>query len=274
MDLGQFHPIVVQFAVVLVFVGVLFRLISLLKRPAFAGPVATTLILAGAIAVLLAVKSGHDAHGPVERVPGSAGAVKAHEDAGEVARNFVIILGLIELAGLALRNTKFARHTTIASSVIGAGALIFVFVAANRGGNLVYSYAGGVGIRSGQPADVGNLLLAGLYHQAQQDREAGRRAEAAALADLALRRFPGSVPVRLFQAESVLLDRQDPAAALAALGTISVPTNDNRSRIRHGMLTVDSLEAAGRPGEAKNALEKLAAEFPDNARIKQRLSGR
>jgi uncharacterized membrane protein len=271
LNLGALHPIVVHFAIAFVCLGVVLRLLSLLGRPAFLGPAASTLLLAGSAAVFLAVKSGHDAHGPVERVPGAYEAVKAHEDAGNVARNFIAMLALLEIAALALRQSRFVRHAHVAASVIGVGAVVFVLVAANRGGNLVYSYAGGVGIRSGAPEDVGNLLVAGLYHQAQQDRQAGRRPEAAALADLALRRFPGSIPVRLFQAESVLLDRQDPNAALAALGTITVPAADQRSRIRHGTLTAVALEAAGRPGDAKAALEKLAAEFPGNARLKARL---
>ena len=52
---------------------------------------------------------------------------------------------------------------------------------------LVYAYAGGVGIRSGDPADVERLLLAGLYNEAQAERKAGRLNESAA-ADGARRR--------------------------------------------------------------------------------------
>ncbi len=274
MNIGQLHPIIVDFAIVLVLVGVLFRLLSLFQRPAFAGPAASTLILAGALAALLAVKSGKDAHGPVEQVPGSAEAVHDHEEAGEVARNFILALAAIEIAGLVLRKSRFERHAVIASSVIGVGSVVFLFIAAGRGGDLVYRRAGGVGIRSGKPEDVGHLLLAGLYHQAQADRKAGRRSEAAALADMALRRFPESVPVRLFQAESLMLDRQDPAAALAALGTITVPKGDARSRLHHGFLRADALEASGQPGPANEALQALLAEFPKDERIKQRLEGR
>lgn len=273
MNLGQVHPIIVHFAIAFVVAGVVLRLVSLLKKPAFAGPAATTFIFAGAVCVFLAVKSGQDAHGPVERVPGSADAVHEHEEAGEVTRNFIVVLALIEIAGLFLRNSRFERHAPIASSVLGVGTLVFLLITVNRGGDLVYSYAGGVGIRTGKPEDVGNLLLAGLYHQVQLDRAAGRRSEAAALADTALRRFSQSIPVRLFQAESLLLDRQDPAATLAALGTIVVPKIDQRSRVRYGLLKADAFLASGRPGEAKAALQALAAEFPDNARIKDRLTG-
>lgn len=273
MNIGFAHPIVVHFAIALTLVGIIFRWLSLLKRPAFVGPAATVLILAGALAVLAAVKSGKDAHGPVERVPGSADAVHEHEEAAEVARNFVLAVAVLEIAALAAKLSKYHRHVLIASSILGVGAVVFVLIAGNRGGELVYAYAGGVGIRSGAPADVQRLLLAGLYHQAQADRLAGKPQDAAALADMALHRFSGDIAVRLFQAESILVDRKDPQAALAALGTISVPKEDRRSRLRHGWLTADALHASGQQDAVRATLQSMLSEFPDNERIKKRLAG-
>ena len=57
-NIGSYHPIIVHFAIALLVVGVIFRWISLTGRVAFAGPAAATLILAGTVVALLAVRSG------------------------------------------------------------------------------------------------------------------------------------------------------------------------------------------------------------------------
>ena len=43
--MGAFHPQVVHFAIALLIVGVLFRVVSLLGRPAWIGPAAAALLL-------------------------------------------------------------------------------------------------------------------------------------------------------------------------------------------------------------------------------------
>ena len=78
----------------------------------------------------------------------------------------------------------------------------------------------------------------------------------------------------MMAAESALLDRKDAAAALAILGRLSVPADDRRLRIRHGTLTADALEAAGRNDEARAVLEHLLEAYPDNARLRKRLESR
>ena len=55
--MGAFHPQVVHFAVALLVVGVGFRLVSLLGRPAWIGPAAAALLLGGTLATFAAVKS-------------------------------------------------------------------------------------------------------------------------------------------------------------------------------------------------------------------------
>src|SRR5258708_20208967 len=99
-NIGAYHPIIVHFAITLLVVGVIFRWISLTGRAAFTGPAAATLILAGTVAALLAVHSGTDAHGPVERIPGVRQAVMAHEAAGEWARNVFLLVAVLEIAPL------------------------------------------------------------------------------------------------------------------------------------------------------------------------------
>ena len=74
-NLGAFHPQIVHFVIGLLLVGVAMRIVSLTGRLKFTSPMATTLLLIGTVAAWAAVKSGTDAHGPVERIPGARAAV-------------------------------------------------------------------------------------------------------------------------------------------------------------------------------------------------------
>jgi len=268
---GPYHPHTVHFVIALAIIGVALRLISLTGRVAFAGPAAATLLLICAGASVVAVQAGLDAHGPAERVPGARDAVVEHEEWGIRTRNMLLIVAALELIALGLIRLGKARYAHMASAVVGLGALFCLYEAAEHGGELVYGYAGGVGLQRKDPADVGRLLLAGIYHQAQLDRQAGRTVEAAALIDLAAQRFAGDVEVQLLRAESQLLDRKDPAAAVATLAAITVPADNRRLRIRHTFLLADALAASGQKDAARAALQPLASEVPDDPRVKRKL---
>jgi uncharacterized membrane protein len=268
---ASLHPQIVHFVIALLVVGVLFRVISLLRRPAFVGPAALVLLGLGTIAAVLAVRSGDAAHGPVERIPGVRTAVVEHEEWGERTRNvFLVVIGLETLGLLMLRSPK-SRYVYMASAAVGLAGLFSLYQAAEHGGRIVYSYAGGVGIRSGDPADVERLLLAGLYQQAQVDRRAGRAAEANDLLMQAARRYPNDIEVQLVAADSQLTDRKDPQAALAALRAISPPAENRILRVRHGLLTANALALAGQRDGALAVLQGLQTEYPDDARITQRI---
>jgi uncharacterized membrane protein len=268
--MAALHPQIVHFTIVLAIIGVAFRLISLVGRPAFAGPAATTLLLLAAASSVLSVRSGTAAHGPVERVPGSRAAVVEHEVWGERAQTALLVLGAIELLGLALRRSSKARVVHATAAVVGLVAVFCVYEAAEHGGELVYSYAGGVGLRTGDPKDVERLLLAGYYHQAQADRKAGRTAEAAEIMAAAARRFPTDPEVRLLMAESVLLDKRDAQGALDALAATEVPAGDMRLRVRRALLQADAFEAMGKIDEALAVLQPIVAQAP-NPRVQQRI---
>ena len=109
MTLASLHPIVVHFTIVLVIMGVAFKLVSLFGRPAFAGPAATTLLLLGAVSAFVSAQSGTAAHGPVERAPGARPPVMEHEEWGERTNQIMLGVGVIELAGLALRRWASAQ---------------------------------------------------------------------------------------------------------------------------------------------------------------------
>ena len=269
--MASLHPQIVHFAIALLFVGVLFRVVSLLRRPAFVGPAALVLLGLGTIAAVLSVRSGDAAHGPVERIPGARTAVVEHEEWGERTRNiFLLVMGLEALGLLMLRSPR-SRYVFMASAGVGLIGLFFLYEASEHGGRIVYSYAGGPGIRSGDPADVERLLLAGLYHQSQVDRRAGRAAEANALLMQASRRYPNDMEVQLVAAESQLIDRQDPQSALSALRAISPPAENRSLRVRHGLLTANALALAGQREGALAVLQGLQTAYPDDARIRQRM---
>jgi uncharacterized membrane protein len=273
-SLASWHPQVVHFAVALLLVGVLFRWLSLSGRAAFTGPAAALLLLAGTAAAVIAVQSGTDAHGPVERVPGARQAVIEHEEWGERARNIFLVVAALEIAALALarRSARVTKGLTVASALVGLAGGVSIYEAAEHGGELVYSYAGGVGIRSGDTTDVSRLLLAGLYHSAQQARARHDSASAAELFAEIARRFPDDTTARFLAIESLVHDRNDGKAALAALARLSLPPGDQRLRLRYDFLKADAFLAAGQPDSARATLDRLARDFPVNARIKDRLA--
>jgi len=177
----------------------------------------------------------------------------------------------LELVALALGTGGAARTVRAVSALAGLAGVAVLYEAAEHGGDLVYAYAGGVGIRSGNPEDVSRLLTAGLYNEAQVQRKAGKGEDANRLIQMLAERNPTDVTTRLMWAESLLLDRKDPAATLATLDSVTVRPDDARLRPRHDMLAADALRQAGRTDSARVVLQALATQFPANPRIKAKL---
>lgn len=272
-DIGFYHPQIVHFVVALLVVGVLFRWISLTGKLAFTRPAAATLLLMGTVAAVLAVQSGTDAHDLVERVPGVRAAVVDHEDAGKWARNVFLVVAALEIVGLALvKRPQWRRWAEVASAVVGLAGGGAIYKAAYKGGELVYAYAGGPGIRSGKPEDVSRLLTAGLFQEAMQARKEHRAAEAESLITELARRNPADPEFELAHAQSLMQDRKDPKAALALLDRIVVPDTAARMKSRIGSVKADAFVAAGMTDSARALLTKLVAQFPTNTRFKDRLA--
>ncbi|MGE3176333.1 MAG: DUF2231 domain-containing protein [Vicinamibacterales bacterium] len=269
--MGELHPQVVHFTIALSIVGVLFRLVSLIGRPAFVSPAATTLIVLAAVAGVVSTQSGDAAHDVVEAAPGVREAMHEHEEWGERARNALLLLAAVDLAALALARSTKGRAAKIAASVVGLVALFCVFEAGEHGGALVYGYAGGVGTRTGDPKDVERLLLAGLYRQAMQDRQTGNAQGAAALLELAATRFPGDPETRLLAAESRLVDTGNPQAALDALAAIDIAPDAEALRVRRAMLQADAFLATGQRDAALAVLQPIAEAFPGQPQVQQRI---
>ena len=146
--------------------------------------------------------------------PARVPPVQEHEEWGERTQTCLLVLGVIELA---------AWRCAIAEGEAGArrrrgrrrwSASCCVYETGEHGGELVYSYAGGVGMRTGDEKDVERLLLAGYYHQAMADRKAGR-SDSAAQSDLGRGESLSSddPEVQMLAAESLLLDQKNPQGA-------------------------------------------------------------
>lgn len=272
-SIAELHPIVVHFVIALFFVGLAFRLASLTGRFAWLRPAGAALIIVAALASLLAVESGEQAHGPAERIPGARDMVEEHEEYGEEARNLLLIVAGIELLGLALtRREQWQRWVHVGSAVAGLYAGYLVYEAGEHGGELVYSYAGGVGTRTGDTTDVRRLLVAGLYHQAQQDRAAGNAAGAARLTEELLQRVPGDQSVQLLAIESMLKDRADARGALAALTTLSVPDENDRLVLRRALLIAEAYRVLDMRDSAFVLLDGLRARFGESRALEEALA--
>jgi uncharacterized membrane protein len=273
-DIPAWHPQIVHFVIALGFVGIGLRVASLFLWKSWTRPAGAVLLILAAAASVAAVESGDDAHGPVERIPGTRDLVVHHEELGEKARNLFLAIAGLELIALVLTTRpKALLGVHAVSAVLGLYAGLVLYEAAEHGGEIVYNYGGGPGLRSGDTADVRRLLVAGLYNQARLDREAGRSEEAARLTDELARRVPGDRTVQLLAIESRIRDRREPMAALAELMAMSIPADTMRLVIRHGLLVAEALAAAGLEDSARAELQRLSQRYPESQAVKQALAG-
>ena len=275
-DIGPWHPILVHFVVAFGFAGISLRLASLAGRPAWIRPAATALLLTTALVSVAATQSGREAHGPAERIPGVEDAVHEHEELGEKTRNLFLAVAGLELLALALRQKpRVQRGLHLASGLAGIATAVVLYEAADHGGRLVYSFAGGVGTRTGDAADTRRLLIAGLYHEARAARDAGRLEEASRLTDELARQLPGDPDVALLVIGSTLHDRHQPDSALAALKSLP-PSTSPWGDISRGLLASDAWIALGHSDSARAVLADLAQRFPQSRSVREataKLSG-
>lgn len=264
-DIAVFHPQIVHFVVALLVVGVGLRVVSLSGKLKWTNPAATTLLLIGTVAAVLAVKSGDDAHGPAERVPGARDIVIEHEDWGKRARNIFLGVAALELIALVGAGKKWQRGVLAASAVVGLAGGFAVYEAGEHGGEVVYSYAGGVGVRSGEPEDLNRLMTAALYHNLVKDRSEGRHVDAARLIDELASRNAGDPTIEYMVVESMMIDRGDPGRARGLLADMAPPADQPRLVSRHAVLLADALEGLGFPDSARAQLEAAKGQLPETS---------
>ena len=265
-NIGSMHPYVVHIVVGFVIAGCVLRIISLTGKWSWMNQAATTALILGAIASVVAVRSGTDAHGPAERVPGARTAVMEHEEWGERARNLFLLIAAVEVVGLAVPSRR--RWFNVASAALGVAGLAVIYETAGHGGDLVYSYAGGVGLRTGKPDDIGNLLRAGLYHQAILDRHEHRGDAAARLFAEMKQRWPADEEVQVLAADSRLRDANDPAAALKDVDAIIGILQDARIKRNATLIRAYAFLGLGQKDSARAVVERLASENPTSVRYR------
>ena len=266
-NIGYMHPYVVHIVVGFVIAGCVLRIISLAGKWNWMNQAAATALILGAVASVVAVRSGTDAHGPAERVPGARAAVIEHEEWGERARNLFLLIAAVEAVGLAVPSSR-RRWFNFASAALGACGLFVIYETAEHGGDLVYSYAGGVGLRTGESEDVGNLLRAGLYHQAMLDRREHRGDAAARLFAEMKARWPSDEEVQVLAADSRLRDGKDPTGALADIDGVLGSIQDARIKRNGTLVRAYAFLALGQKDSARAIVERLATENPNNARYR------
>ena len=265
-NIGYMHPYVVHIVVGFVIAGCVLRIISLAGKWSWMNQAAATALILGAVASVVAWRSGVDAHGPAERVPGARNAVIEHEEWGERARNIFLIIAGVEVLGLAVASRR--RVFNVVSAALGVAGLFVIYETAEHGGHLVYSYAGGVGLRTGEPEDVGRLLRAGLYHQAMLDRRENRSEAAARLFAEMKQRWPADQEVQVLAADSRLRDSNDAAGALADVEGMLSSLEDPRIKRNATLIRAYAFLALGQKDSARAVVERLAAENPANARYR------
>lgn len=265
-NIGSIHPYVVHLVIGFLIAGVLFRLVSVTGKWPWMNQAAAALLIVGALASIVAVRSGTDAHGPAERIPGARPVVVEHEEWGERTRNLFLLIAALEVAALALASRQ--RAIRLGTAALGAAGLFAIYETGEHGGELVYSHAGGVGLRTGDPQDVNRLLLAGLYHQAMQDRREQRREDAARLFEEMRRRWPTDPEVLVLAAESRLRDAGDPAGMLALADSIWPSLEDARLQRSLQLTRVYALLGVAQRDSARAIVQLLATEFPENPRYK------
>jgi uncharacterized membrane protein len=271
-DIAALHPQVVHFVVALGIIGVLLRVVSLTGRLGWTSPSALLLLLIAAGASWIAAESGHQAHEWAEQIPGVRNAVGEHETLGEMTRNLFFAVAAFELLALLLRNKAGVRKGLHAvSALVGVAACLYLYEAGEHGGELVYNYAGGIGTRSGNPADVQNLLVAGLFHQARVAREAGQFEESARLIDEMHRQRPEDYSIAVMALDARFRDRHDTAGALAGIDSLVVPDSQWRPGVARGILQADILAATGNKDSARAVLTTLIGKYPQSRRPKMAL---
>src|SRR5262245_27755479 len=128
-EIGYFHPQLVHFAVVLGIIGVALRLVSLTGKLSWTHQAARWILIGAGLVGYFTAESGHQAHGPVERIPGAAHAVEEHEEWGDRARNALLIVGAIELIGIAVGARKGAGAVKAVSAAAGLWAVFALYEA-------------------------------------------------------------------------------------------------------------------------------------------------
>jgi uncharacterized membrane protein len=157
------HPLMVQFAIVLLLVAPIFLLVSLFARKSWrTWSGAALLVMAlGTLAAWLAVGSGHAAGQLVDKTTAVAPALAGHEAMGILTRNLFTWLTLA-MAALVLLPVMIRKTLPDAARIGGfamfmvlyLGSTLMVANTAQQGGRLVHELGIRAMLASAEPAEA------------------------------------------------------------------------------------------------------------------------
>lgn len=140
------HPMVVHFPIALLIVGFLFDVFGLLARQEWAKRAGMTLVVLGSIGALAAMLTGSAVEETIEETLSEAGEgmLEAHSTLGEWTAYAWLVIAALRLL-VATPWLKKVQNAAWGAYVLGAIAgLAMITLTAYRGGELVYTYGGGV----------------------------------------------------------------------------------------------------------------------------------
>lgn len=151
-----FHPAIVHFPIVLLFLGAPLAIASLFwRRSGFLILVAAVLSL-GALGAFVATWTGENDAEMAGEAAGQADQVlDEHEEWGESARNLGIVAAVFAIAsaGLSFRWPVAGRSAAALAALVSVGAALAVAQAGHYGGQAVYKH--GVGVNAAAAGAAG-----------------------------------------------------------------------------------------------------------------------
>lgn len=151
------HPAVVHFPIVLILLGAAAAIVAAVWRGGHLPRFAALLLALGALGAWVAVESGEDSGGLLEKTtPQMETLVDTHETWAK--RTFTLtIVAAVAAAASALvgRWPRPARAVAVVAALAAAVAAYAVYETGHRGGTLVYRHAAGVEVAVGEPAAPG-----------------------------------------------------------------------------------------------------------------------
>lgn len=140
------HPMVVHFPIALLIVGFLLDVFGLLLRKEWAKRAGVVLVVLGSLGALAAMLSGSAAEEAVEETlsGGGKGMLESHSALGEWTAYAWLAIAALRLL-IAAPWLKKMQNAAWGAYLLGAVAgLAMITLAGYRGGELVYTYGGGV----------------------------------------------------------------------------------------------------------------------------------
>jgi|SRR5882724_11495222 len=136
------HPVIVHFPIAILILGLFLDLAALLSRREWISRAALVLLVVGALASVVAVRSGSEQATEIARPPALDGPLEEHAESGKLTMVFFLALAATRGALARFRKLSPTIHAaTFAAWIVGA---ILLARTGYFGGQLVYRHGAGV----------------------------------------------------------------------------------------------------------------------------------